>query len=54
MLINHDLFLIFHLILATEYGHKEVAELLIDFKVEFNAQDNKGRTALHLGLLLSM
>ena len=53
MLINHDLFLIFHLILASENG-KEVAKLLIDFKVEFNAQDNKGRTALHLGLLLSM
>ena len=43
----------YDLIIALKNGHTEVAKSLIYFKVELNAQDNKGRTALHFGSLLS-
>ena len=37
--------------LAAEYGHAEVAELLLSHSAEVDAKDRSGRTALHWAAL---
>ena len=33
---------------ASQYGHKEIVQLLLDFNADIDLKDNKGKTAFDL------